>query len=123
MIDTVFNIMSNFIPNETIISNRDPPCVNKKIGGLIPQKNLVYKKQLEKNNSENQRAFSQIQDHVRLSIENSKLKYYQKLSNKLSNDTFKGTCYWNIRKNVFNSKKIPYIPPLIHDRKFVTDFI
>ena len=115
--------MSNSIPNETIlIDDRDPSCINKKIKGLIHQKNLVYKKKLKENNSDNQRAFLQIQDQVRLSTENSKLKYYQKLSNKLSNDTFKGKCYWSILKNVLNSKRILRIPPLIHDNKFVTDF-
>ena len=33
------------------------------------------------------------------------LLYYQKLSNKLSKDTFKGNCYWSNPKKYFSSKK------------------
>ena len=64
--------------------------------------NLVYKKQDKKINSGTQRTFSVIQDQVRLSTENSNLKYHQKLSNKLSNDSFKGKCYWTIFKKKLN---------------------
>ena len=90
--DNVLNIMSNFILNKNIIDDRDPPYINKKIKGLIHERNLVSKKHLKKINSDIQRAFYQIQDQLRLAIGNSKLKYYQKLSNKLSNDIYKDKC-------------------------------
>ena len=81
-----FDIMSNFIPNKIIlIDTRDSPWIKKKIKVLIHDENLVYKNHFKKNNSDTQRAFSQIQTQHQLSIENLKLKYYQKLSNKLSN--------------------------------------
>ena len=84
--DTFFDIMSNFIPNKIIlIDTRDSPWIKKKIKVLIHDENLVYKNHFKKNNSDTQRAFSQIQTQHQLSIENLKLKYYQKLSNKLSN--------------------------------------
>ena len=30
--------------------------------------------------------------------------------------------YWSILKRLLNDKKIPCIPPLFHDNKFITDF-
>ena len=115
--------MSNFIPNETIlIDDRDPPWITRKLKSMIQEKNLFYKKYLKPNNQETFQAFSQIQERVRLAIEDSKKKYYKKLSNKLSNDNFYGECYWTILKHFFNGKKIPCIPPILHEDKFVTDF-
>ena len=66
--------------------------------------------------------FLKFKIEVRPSTENLKLKYYQKLSNKRSNDTFKGMCYWSILKNFLNSKRIPCILSLIRENKFVNDF-
>ena len=120
---TLLNIMSNFIPNETIlVDDRDPPWITRKLKSMIQEKNLFYKKYLKPNNQETFQAFSQIQERVRLAIEDSKKKYYEKLSNKLSNDKFNGKCYWTILKRFFNGKKIPCIPPILHEDKFVTDF-
>ena len=30
--------------------------------------------------------------------------------------------YWSLLKTMLNDKKVPYIPPIFHDNKFVTDF-
>ena len=30
--------------------------------------------------------------------------------------------YWSILKTFFKNKKIPVIPPIFHDNKFITDF-
>ena len=90
--------------------------------GIIQEKNVLDKKYLKPNNQETFKAFSQIREQDRLAIENSKKKYYEKVSNKLSNDKLNGKCYWTILKRLFNSKKIPFIPPILHEDKFVTDF-
>ena len=65
---TLLNIMSNFILNETWIT--------EKLKSMIQEKNLFYKKYLKSNNQETFQAFSQIQERVRLAIEDSKKKYY-----------------------------------------------
>ena len=38
------------------------------------------------------------------------------------NDKLNGKCYCTILKRFFKGKKIPCIPPLLHEDKFVTDF-
>ena len=115
---TIPNIMNNFIPNETVlVDDRDPPWITSKLKSMIQEKNLLWKKSLKPNNQETLQAFSQIQERVRLAFEDSKKKYYEKLSDKL-----KGKCYWKILKRFFNGKKIPCILPLLHEDEFVTDF-
>ena len=79
---TVLNIMSNFIPNETImVDDRDPPWIIRRLKSMIQEKNLFCKKYLKTNNQETFQTFSQIQEPVPLAIEDSKKKYYEKLSN------------------------------------------
>ena len=109
---TLLNIMSNFIPNETIlVDDRDPPWITRKLKSMIQEKNLFCKIYLKPNNQETFQAFSQIQEQVRPAIEDSKKKYYEKLADKLSNDKLNGKSYWMILKRFFNDKKIPCIPP------------
>ena len=96
---TLLNIMNNFIPNETILADdRDPPLITRKLKSIIQEKGLFYKKYLKPNKQETFQAFSQIQERVRLANEDSKKKYYEKLSNKLSCDKLNGKCYWTILK-------------------------
>ena len=75
---TVLNIMSNVIPNETVlVGDRDPPWITSKLKSMIQMKKLFYKKCLKSTNQEALQAFSQIQERVRLAIEDSKKKYYE----------------------------------------------
>ena len=97
--------MSNFIPNETIlIDDWDPTWITSKL-------NVLYNKYLKPNNQGTFKAFSQIRERDRLAIEDSKKKYYEKLSNKLSNDKLNGKYYWTILKRLFNGKKFLAYPP------------
>ena len=75
---TVHNIMSNVIPNETVlVGDRDPPCITSKLKSMIQMKKLFYEKCLKSTDQETLQAFSQIQERVRLVIEDSKKKYYE----------------------------------------------
>ena len=57
-----------------------------------------------------------------MSIEDSKQTYYSKLSSKLANPATSSKTYWSILKTFLNNKKIPCIPPLFHENKFITNF-
>ena len=43
-------------------------------------------------------------------------------SQKLSDASTNPKCYWTLLKTFLNGRKIPRIPPLFHDDKFITDF-
>ena len=63
-----------------------------------------------------------MQDSLRNNIEISKERYLSKLATKLTNDSINPKCYWSILKTFLNKKKVPCIPPLIHNNQFITDF-
>ena len=116
--------MSNYIPHETIIcDDRDPPWINKDIKQLILDKNHACKSYIR--NDKSLQFFNQFQFlQTRLSslIEESKNQYYTRLSHKLLDPKTSQKSYWSILKTFLNNKKIPCIPPLLHQDKFVTDF-
>ena len=47
--------------------------------------------------------------------------YYENYAKKLNNPLLQAKTYWSILKTFFNCKKVPLIPPLLIDNKFVTD--
>ena len=54
-------------------------------------------------------------------ISHTKALYYENLAIKLNNTLLQAKAYWSILKTLYNDKKIPLIPPLLIDDKFVTD--
>ena len=63
-----------------------------------------------------------IQNQLNISIEESKGKYYTKLSSRLADPLTSPKTYWSIIKTFLNNKKRPWIPPLFHGNKFITEF-
>ena len=47
--------------------------------------------------------------------------YYNNLAKRLNNPLSQSKTYWSILKTFYNDKKIPIIPPLLINDKFVTD--
>ena len=66
--------------------------------------------------------FKALQYQLNISIEESKEKYYTKLSSRLADPFTSPKIYWSILKTFLNNKKIPCIPPLFHENKFIADF-
>ena len=99
------------------------PWINKDIKQLILHKNHAYKSYIC--NDKSLQFFNQFQFlQTKLSslIEESKNQYYTRLSHKLLDPKTSQKSYWSILKTFLNNKKIPCIPPLLHQDKFVTDF-
>ena len=82
---TIKNILSNYIPHETITcGDRVPPWINKNIKQLIIEKNQAYKSYLRSNKSlQFINHFQFLQTKLNSLIEESKEKYYVRLSKKL----------------------------------------
>ena len=57
-----------------------------------------------------------------VSIEASKERYYSCLSKKLMEPSTSPKTYWSVLKSFHNNKKIPCIPPIFHENRFVTNF-
>ena len=121
---TLLNIIQNFIPHKTIIcDDRNPPWINKEIKKLMLEKNWVFKSYCYSHKSMFLfEKFKALQYQLNISIEESKEKYYTKLSSRLADPLTSPNTYWSILKTFLNNKKIPCIPPLFHENKFITDF-
>ena len=62
-----------------------------------------------------------LQYQLNISLEELKEKYYTKLSSRLADPLTCPKTYWSILKTFLNIKKIPCIPPLFHENKFITN--
>ena len=51
-----------------------------------------------------------------------KNKYYSKVAKKLLDPSTSPKTYWSVLKTFLNNKKIPVLPPIFHDNKFIIDF-
>ena len=51
-----------------------------------------------------------------------KEEYYLHLSKKLNDPSTSSKTYWSILKSFYNGSKVPLIPPLLVNNKFVSDF-
>ena len=77
---------------------------------------------LKINNTDLFNKFQSLQAHLKTMIEESKLKYYSRLSDKLLDSKTSPKSYWSILKTFLNNKKTLCIPPLLHSGKFIIDF-
>ena len=83
---TVLNILSSFIPHEVIVcDDKDPPWFNGKIKSLINEKLRTYNA-YRKNigNSQLHKNLSSLQQRLRDLIDDSKQKYFLRLTQKLN---------------------------------------
>ena len=121
---TFQNIIFNYIPHETITcDDRNPPWIDEKIQKLVLHENRAFNAHSrDKNNTDLLNKFQSLQAHLKTSIEESKQKYYSRLSNKLLDSTTSPKSYWSILKTFLNNKKIPCIPPLLRNGQFIMDF-
>ena len=96
---TIKNIMSNYIPHETITcDDRDTPWINKDIKQLILDKNHAYKSY--NRNDKSLQFFNQfpfLQSKLSSLIEESKNQYYTRLSHKLLAPKTRQKSYWSIK--------------------------
>ena len=122
--DVILNIMSNYIPHEKIVcDDKDPPWVNKRVKVLLNENRQIYNSyKASKNNFVLQQMFKASQETLRREIENSKLKYFQNLSDKLSSESPNSKSYWTLLKSFLSNTKIPCIPPLFHLNRYIVDF-
>ena len=121
---TILNILSNFIPHESVVcDDKDPPWFNKKIRALIQEKYVAFKNYC--NNSSNialKCCLKYLQICLNASIEVAEEKYYHNTVNKLMNTQKNSRVYWSLLKSFLNNKKISIIPPLFYENYFITGF-
>ena len=66
---------------------------------------------------------SSLQQRLHDLIDNSKQKCFLRLTQKLNTIQKSTKAYWGLLKVFLNNHKIPAIPPLFHNNKFIPDFM
>ena len=122
LIETILNIMSNFVPNKIIrIKPTEPEWLNRDIKNMLKKQNRIYKKYRKNGFKEIDKIpLDLYRKECAVAIAKSKQDYLCKLGNKLSNNCTGQKTYWKIINNLLNKCKIPRIPPLLIANKFVT---
>ena len=121
--EVLLNIFRNYVPNKYItIDDKDPVWMNDTVKSKIIAKNLLFKKYIKNGRFESDFVFFEtIANELNELISSTKALYYDNLAKKLNNPLLQANTYWSILKTFYNDKKIPLIPPLLVDDKFVTD--
>ena len=73
-------------------------------------------------NSQLRKNLSSLQQRLRDLIDDSKQKYFLRSTLKLNTIQKSTKTYWALLRIFLNDLKMPVIPPLFHNNKFVTDF-
>ena len=121
--ETILNVFQNYVPNKYItIDDKDPVWMNETIKSKIKTRNKLYKQYIENGRFESdfmmiETLITEINDL----ITSTKDLYYNNLAKRLNNPLLQAKTYWSILKTFYNDKKIPIIPHLLIDDKFVTD--
>ena len=121
--EVLLNIFRNYVPNKyIIIDDKDPVWMNDTVKSKIIAKNLLFKQYIKNGRFESDFMFLEtIANELNELISSTKALYYDNLAKKLINPLLQAKTYWSILKTFYNDKKIPLIPPLLVDDKFVTD--
>ena len=121
--ETILNVFSNYVPNKYItIDDKDPAWMNETIKLKIKAKDNMYNKYLQNVRFESDFVLLEtLITELNELIVTTKVLYYENLGKKLNNPLVQAKTYWSILKTFYNGKKIPLIPPLLVNDKFVTD--
>ena len=121
--EVLLNIFRNYVPNKYItIDDKDPVWMNDIIKSKIKANNLLFKQYIQNSRFESDfRLFENVVNELNELISSTKALYYENLAKKLNNPLLQTKTYWSILKTFYNDKKIPIIPPLLVNDKFVTD--
>ena len=63
-----------------------------------------------------------MQQHLSKLIENARNKYFFRTSEKLNNPNTSTKCCWSLIKTLLNGKKVPCVPPIYNNNRYVTEF-
>ena len=96
--------------------------MNSEIENFMIEKNLAYKSYCRFNRDVFLFEKFKLKNQLNVSIENSKQTYYSKLASKLANPATNSKTNRSVLKTFLNNEKIPFIPPLFHENKFITNF-
>ena len=121
--EVILNVFRNYVANIYItIDDKDPVWMNGTIKNKMKVRNNLFKQYIQNGRFESdfiliERLGNELSDLT----SQAKALYYENLARKLNKPLLQAKTYWSILKTFYNDKKVPLIPPLLVDDKFVTD--
>ena len=105
--ETIVNVLSNYIPHETLTcDDKDPPWFNSRIKSLLQDKNKIYKDYRGNNtNDQSLNKLNHLQEQLNFLINRSKQYYYARITKKLTNVSKNCKAYWSLLRRLLNNKK------------------
>ena len=101
---------------------RQAPWITQSIKKFIRKKNRAYNTFVKNGQPEDrQGGIESMVSQCSKLIEDAKNNYFAKIGGKLSDHTTGIKSYWSLINKVLNKAKIPLIPPLLENDKFVLD--
>ena len=121
--ETTLNVFRNYVPSKYLtIDDKDPVWMNETIKSKIKIKSKIFKEYIQNGRFASDFVFLEsLITELNELISLTKTLYYENLAKKLNNSLLQAKTYWSILKAFYNDKKIPLIPPLLIEDKFVTD--
>ena len=121
--ETTLNVFRNYVPSKYLtIDDKDPVWMNETIKSKIKIKSKIFKEYIQNGRFASDFVFLEsLITELNELISLTKTLYYENLAKKLNNSLLQAKTYWSILKAFYNDKKIPLIPPLLIEDKFVTE--
>ena len=121
--ETILNIMSNFVPHENkTICPREPEWMNGNIKKILRNLNKVFKRYRRNGYKNDEKIIvDRLKTESQELILKAKEKYLKDLGAKLADPSTGQKSYWKIMNKFLNKCKIPRIPPLLVEDKFITN--
>ena len=121
--EIILNIMSNFIPNETIkVTPKDPPWITKPLKTMLNKQNRLYKNfKRHGYKPEDKIRVDNFNAECMIAINESKKTYLENIGNKLADPITSQKTYWKFLNKILNKCKAPNIPPLLVNNRFIVD--
>ena len=117
------NIMSNFIPNETIkVIPREPPWITKPLKIMLRKQNRLFKNCKRHGfRPEDKIRVANFREECMTAVSKAKKSYLSNLGTKLTDPNTSQKAYWKIINKIMNKCKAPKIPPIFLNNKFIVN--
>ena len=121
--ETTLNVFRNYVPSKYLTTDdKDLVWMNETIKSKIKIKNKIFKEYIQNGRFASDFVFLEsLITELNELISSTKTLYYENLATKLNNPLLQAKTYGSILKTFYNDKRIPLIPPLLIEDKFVTD--
>ena len=120
-IDLIFTDQPNFSVNCGVQASLHPNCYHQIVYSRFNLEN-IFKEYIPNGRFASDFTFLEsLTTELNELISSIKTLYYENLAKKLNNPLLQAKTYCSILKTFYNDKKIPLIPPLLIEDKFVSD--